>query len=363
MIVEDEGLIANDIALQLKNSGYSVDHIASSGEEALAHLNESRPDLVLMDIRLKGEMDGVDAAMRIRSAHRLPVIILTAHADSDTLARAKLVEPFGYLIKPFRQVNLSVAIEVALHKHRSESALMEREAWLWSVLQSTSNPTVVLDARGVVRFLNLGAEVMLQCEASELIGSDWTRVMPLVNQEGKVINDGLLLDASNLNRTKLPTGVMLRRTAGLDLLVEGEVSCVASKSAFGGAVVTVRDVSRRREQEAHLRQQQILLALGRLAGGAAHNFNNLLTGIIGHLSLLALEDVSNDQASRIEAALDAAKSAARITEHLLTATGSHAPDTGEIDVNARVDHLLGFFARSLEPGVVNAVDLGSATAS
>jgi signal transduction histidine kinase len=112
------------------------------------------------------------------------------------------------------------------------------------------------------------------------------------------------------------------------------------------------------EQEAHLRQQQILLALGRLAGGAAHNFNNLLTGIIGHLSLLALEDASTGHASRIEAALEAARSAAKITEHLLTATGSYGPDTEEIDVNAKVNHLLGFFVPSLEPGIGNAVDLG-----
>src|ERR1700726_1350553 len=102
MIVEDEGLIANDIADQLRKSGFEITAICSSGEEVLAILPNSAPDLVLMDIRLKGKLDGIEAAMRIRTEYKLPVVFLTSHADAATLSRAKKAEPYGYIVKPFR---------------------------------------------------------------------------------------------------------------------------------------------------------------------------------------------------------------------------------------------------------------------
>ena len=132
LVVEDEIIVAEDIAGRLKKLGYSVTATVASGEEALEKVAENQPDLVLMDIVLKGEMDGVTAAEKIRSQVNVPTIFLTAYADDKTLQRAKLTDPFGYIIKPFQQNDLRVAIEIALHRHEIEakmrSALKDSEA-------------------------------------------------------------------------------------------------------------------------------------------------------------------------------------------------------------------------------------------
>ncbi len=123
LIVEDETIVAMDIEDELVGLGYTVAAIASSGQEAIEKTAKTRPDLVLMDIRLKGKMDGIEAAEQIRTRFNIPVVYLTAYADDDTLERAKITEPFGYIIKPFQERDLHTTIEMALYKHRIERKL------------------------------------------------------------------------------------------------------------------------------------------------------------------------------------------------------------------------------------------------
>lgn len=120
LIVEDEGVVALHIEKALEKLGYVVAGIANSGDGAIVKATEIRPDLVLMDIVLKGAVDGIDAAEKISAILNIPVIYLTAHADESTLQRAKLTEPFGYIVKPFRERDLQIAIEFALYKSRME---------------------------------------------------------------------------------------------------------------------------------------------------------------------------------------------------------------------------------------------------
>ncbi|MBD1862538.1 MULTISPECIES: ATP-binding protein [Trichocoleus] len=123
LVVEDERIVARDIEKRLKKLGYVVPITVASGEEAIKQTAEIRPDLVLMDIQLKGELDGIEAAEQIRADFNIPVIYLTAYADEATLQRAKATEPFGYILKPFDARDLQVAIEVALRRRISEEAI------------------------------------------------------------------------------------------------------------------------------------------------------------------------------------------------------------------------------------------------
>ncbi len=120
MIVEDEWTVAEDIKISLQNLGYAISSVTSSGKEAIQKAEEDRPDLVLMDIVLQGEMDGIEAASQIRSCYDIPIIYLTAYADEKILERARITEPFGYIVKPFVNEDLKIAIEIALYKHRVE---------------------------------------------------------------------------------------------------------------------------------------------------------------------------------------------------------------------------------------------------
>jgi len=130
LIVEDEDIVAVDIKFRLEAMGYAVFGIASSGEEALQQTTETQPDLVLMDIHLLGEMDGVEVAENIRARFDIPMVYLTAADNDETLHRARITEPFGYLLKPFSQRELHNIIEIALYKHKVEKERHQLEAQL-----------------------------------------------------------------------------------------------------------------------------------------------------------------------------------------------------------------------------------------
>ena len=132
-IVEDEAIVANDIRETLISLGYASAGIAKSGEIALEKIGQARPDLVLMDIHLAGEMDGVETAGKIHALYDIPVIYLTAYADKLLLERAKITEPYGYVLKPYDERELHSVIEMALYKHRIEREIRKRDAVLFAV--------------------------------------------------------------------------------------------------------------------------------------------------------------------------------------------------------------------------------------
>jgi two-component system response regulator LytT len=120
LIVEDENIVAKDIQNTLVSLGYNVQAIVPTGEKAIKEIEQARPDLVLMDIMLKGKMSGIDAANQIREDYNLPVIFLTAYTDDSTVGRAKVSEPYGYIIKPFKEKELQTTIEMAVYKHEKD---------------------------------------------------------------------------------------------------------------------------------------------------------------------------------------------------------------------------------------------------
>ena len=123
LMAEDENVVAMDIRAVLESLGYSVTEVVSSGEKAILSASEMRPDIVLMDIRLKGDVDGIEAAEQIQKRFHIPVIYLTAHSDDATLQRAKMTEPYGYILKPFQERELHTTVEMALYKHGMQRRL------------------------------------------------------------------------------------------------------------------------------------------------------------------------------------------------------------------------------------------------
>jgi CheY-like chemotaxis protein len=120
MIVEDEWTVAEEIKMVLQSFEYTVTSMSSSGEEAIQNAEKDKPDLVLMDIVLEGEMDGIQAANEIRSRFNIPIIFLTAYTDEKILQRASITGPFGYIVKPFVNEDLKISIEIAMYKYRIE---------------------------------------------------------------------------------------------------------------------------------------------------------------------------------------------------------------------------------------------------
>ena len=160
LIVEDEAIVALDLRLQLQELGYQVVGVAASGEQALALAERLSPQLVLMDVRLQGPMDGIATAQALQSRHRMPLIYLTSHSDTDTVQRAARTGPYGYLTKPYQIKELRAGIEVALTKARMERQLREADGWFAHTLRCVSDGVVVTEADGRVRFINPAAETL-----------------------------------------------------------------------------------------------------------------------------------------------------------------------------------------------------------
>jgi two-component system response regulator LytT len=136
LIVEDESIVAKDIQMSLRKLGYNVVAICSNGEDAIRAAEEHGPDLVLMDIMLKGDMSGIEAAEQIRSRFNMPIIYLTAYADESTLSKAKITEPYGYIIKPFKEIDLRTSIEMAQYKHQKETDVRKERDFLYSIVEN-----------------------------------------------------------------------------------------------------------------------------------------------------------------------------------------------------------------------------------
>ena len=170
LIVEDETIVAKDIQCTLARFGYRAPATATSGEEALRKAAEIRPDLVLMDIVLKGPMDGVETARELRARYAVPVVYLTAYADDYALERAKTTEPAGYLLKPFQTAELRPTIEMALHRSQTERQAKESLRWLATTVRLVDDGVITTDCAGHITYMNAEAESLTGWEAGVAVG-------------------------------------------------------------------------------------------------------------------------------------------------------------------------------------------------
>lgn len=259
LVVEDEGLIARDIQNRLEAMGHQVIGTADTAEEALERASDA--DIVLMDIRLDGRVDGIDAAAAIREKFHLPVVFLTAHADRSTLERAKSAAPFGYLVKPLAQNSLQTALDVAVQRHAAERQLEEREArlresesWLRTVLTSVAEAVVVTDARGRSRMFNQQAEILFGGAPGDL-----TRWFP---------SDPVALAILRDEAVAVEGEIRGRAVEGSAAPVR-----VPTSGSTAGVVLTLRDVTARRTQEDQLIETEKITTASRLAAGVALEYS------------------------------------------------------------------------------------------
>jgi PAS domain S-box-containing protein len=256
LVVEDESIIAKGIQNELTSLGYAVPALAVSGEEALVKAAETSPDLVLMDIVLKGNMDGVEASQHLRNRFNIPVVFLSAYDDEETLRRAKVTEPFGYLLKPYEERELHTTIEMALYKHRLEMRLKETERWLAATLRSIGNGVIVTDAFGTVRMVNPVAEGLTGWAEAEACDQPLTEVFQVVNERtGTDAVSGFTQALRKENAVRLAGSCRLVARGGSETPIEGSTAPIHDdQGVFVGFVVVFRDVTERRWAEEALRR-------------------------------------------------------------------------------------------------------------
>jgi two-component system, cell cycle sensor histidine kinase and response regulator CckA len=327
LVVEDESIIAEDIQDGLKRLGYAVSAVAYSGEEAIRKAGETRPDLVLMDIVLKGDMDGVEAAKEIRARFNIPVVYLTAYSDDGTFQRAKITEPNGYILKPFEGRELRTTIEMALYKHKMERRLKESEQWLATTLRSIGDAVIATDKRGVITFMNPVAERLTGWNQKDALGKDLREVFNIIDEQThapaenpgtKVLQEGVV--------SGLIDHVLISKDGGETTIDDSAAPIKDDKGNVTGVVLVFRDTTERKRVEEELLKARKLESIGVLAGGIAHDFNNLLTSILGNISLIKMYPNSGDKMHRrLAEAEKACLRAKDLTQQLLTFSKGGAP--------------------------------------
>jgi PAS domain S-box-containing protein len=249
LIVEDESIVAMDIKHRAEGLGYIVTAITPSGEEAIDHVADNRPDLVLMDIVLKGEMDGIEAAQKIRDAYDVPVVYLTAYSDERTLKRAKITEPFGYIIKPFEDRELHSAVEVALYKHQMESKLKESEKWLSTTLESIGDAVIATDKNGKLKFMNPVASQITGWEHDNAIGQQLSDIFKIIHEEtGETVDDPVAKVVEHDTIIDLPPQVLLLNKEGEPVPIDDSSAPIKDENGgIIGVALVFRDVTERRK--------------------------------------------------------------------------------------------------------------------
>ncbi len=164
LLVEDESIVAKDIQLSLKRLGYNVLGIENTGEKAITSARKLDPDIIIMDIMLKGKINGIEASEKIRKEQNIPIIYLTAYADENTLSKAKITEPYAYIIKPYKEIDLHTSIEMALYKHSKELEILKERDMLYNIVENKDN-TEYIFVKSKSRLIKLNTNDVIYIEA------------------------------------------------------------------------------------------------------------------------------------------------------------------------------------------------------
>ena len=319
LVVEDERITAKDLQVQLQDLGYTVPTTVSSGEAAVQRVAEVRPDLILMDIHLAGKMDGVETARQIWTEFRIPIVYLTAYADEQTMQRAKVAEPFGYLVKPFTTRELKTTIEMALYRHTMDQALRSSHATNRALIHALPDWLFRINSDGVFVNFKMGKDPQVPLASDEFLGKPVVATLPAPEAEQLL---SCVQAALASNETQSFEYTLTRTTHPCYYDARVVVSAPAE------VMVIVRDVTARKEAEEALQRAHKDLArkaaaleaanveLAQYAYAASHDLKTPLRAIHNYVTFLQ-EDLATVVSGEQKVYLEGLSRAVRQSEALV----------------------------------------------
>lgn len=265
LIVEDDDIVALELSNQLSEFGYSVCDSITYGEDVIKRVEALEPDLILMDIKLKGEVDGIKATEAVNEKYDIPVVFLTAYSDESTVNRVKNTDPYGYLIKPYTKRELKSTIEIALYKYETQKKIRENEKRLSTTLKCIGDAVVSTDVHGNINFMNSMAERLSGWSLKEVYNKSLTDYIKILSEKDhkpvespikQVIEKGIVWGLAN--------HTLLVSKENKEIPIDNSVAAIKDDDGnINGMVLVFKDVSERKENEKKLlRLNRSIKALG-----------------------------------------------------------------------------------------------------
>lgn len=361
-VVEDEAIISNDIQQSLLMMGYEISGTATTGESAVDKILSLRPDVVLMDIMLGGRMDGIEASEAISAKLSVPVIYVTAYADDRVIERAKLTEPFGYIIKPFEDRELHFAIQMAIYKHSMQERLKRKNEFVTTIIESLTHPFYIIDSE------NHSIVMANKAAAFGELGPD-TKCHQLVYNSGspctgdtghpclvdEVSRTGHSISMEHTDPGTEKAGARTYQVHAYPVFdpVTGKVAQV---------IKYMLDITEQKALERQLYQSQRLESIGRLAGGVAHDFSNIMSAVLGY-SEMAIMELPEDHPVRekLEIIRDAGEKAATLTKQLLAFSSRQIMELRPLDINRVIEEMVKMLVRLIGDDIMLDIHPGKDT--
>ncbi|MBN2442383.1 MAG: response regulator [Spirochaetales bacterium] len=319
LIVEDVRIVAEDIKISLEKLNYTVAGIAFSGDEAIAKTIETKPDLILMDIMIKGDMDGIETAQKIEKISSIPIIYLTAYADNEMIRRAKITKPYGYIIKPFEDRELYTIIEIALYKHAMEKKIKESEEKLHTTLMSIGDGVIATDEKSIITLINKSAEKITGWAENECVGKPLSHIFTIVNKKtrkpiqnpvDRVITTGKITGLAN-------DTILITKDGNEKIIADSGAPIKDKQNKTIGVILVFRDMTTERFLENEIQMNHKLKSIGLLAGGIAHDFNNYLNAILLNISNARMTNNIDEISQTLSVLEKIVEEARKVTSQLL----------------------------------------------
>jgi len=363
LIVEDNLIVGESIQQTLEDYEYNVPEIVLSGEEAIKETKEIKPDLILMDIKLKGEMDGITAAEKIHSDFDIPVIYLTAYSSNSLLDRVRQTASYGYILKPFKEKELIFNIEMALYKHRMEKALKESEERLNLALSETGLWDWNIETCMI--YFNHAYHAMLGYEPGEISPDTWKH---LIHPEEIEKFEYSIREILENKKEDYEIEYRMRTKPGEWKWISSRGKIVErdEKNKPVRMIGTHTDITDKKKSEEEnkkieerIRFIQKHESLGKMAGGIAHGFNNILASILGYAEISIMESPSDSPVRYyLQKIQKATHRGSDITKQMLSYTGHGKLMLEEIDLPGLIKEMYQFIEISTSNKCIFKYDIG-----